>query len=255
VPVKILSGNALHFFEGNNQLIYYPTWFFQQQKLKNFQTSKKNKKYRFSFLSNQPRFHRLYLYQLCKSHINDRDCFAVSLNNLASQQSHLRAHVQEHLGSAIDITVDLPFASIMAKDRYYKSLVCNPTIVDYSNQHPAYQAMINITGESGFESDQVFLTEKTWKPIRSKCLIINYGNEQTVDVLKRFGFHTNQLLDLDDNIINKAQTIANQMQLHSYENCCKIYKDSSEILQNNLERFYGNDVVSMFVTHIENQLK
>ena len=255
VPVKIFSGNALHFFEGNKQLIYYPAWFFQQRQQRNFQKSKKNKKYRFSFLSNQPRFHRLYLYQLCKSYISDQDCFAVSLNNFASQKSHLQAHVQEHLGSAIDITVDLPFASTMAKDRYYKSLTRNSTVVDYSNRHPAYQAMINITGESGFESDQVFITEKTWKPIRSKCLTITYGNEHTVDVLKRFGFQSNQLLDQDDNIVNKAQMIADQMQSYSYEDCCKIYQHSSKILQHNMERFYGDDVVNMFVTHIENQLK
>ena len=255
VPVKILSGNALHFFEGNKQLIYYPTWFFQQRQQRNFQKSKKNKKYRFSFLSNQPRFHRLYLYQLCKSCISDQDCFAVSLNNFASQQSHLQAHMQEYLGSTIDITADLPFASTVARDRYYKSLVRNPTVVDYSNRHPAYQAIINITGESGFEPDQVFITEKTWKPIRSKCLIINYGNAHTVDVLKRFGFQSNQLLNQNDNIVNQAEMIADQMQLYSYEDCCKIYQHSSEILQHNMERFYGDDVVNMFVTHIENQLK
>jgi len=55
------------------------------------------------------------------------------------------------------------------------------------NQHPAYTACVNITGETLGYGTQVLPSEKTWKAYRSGCLVVNYGIQDMPLALKNLG--------------------------------------------------------------------
>jgi len=55
------------------------------------------------------------------------------------------------------------------------------------NQHPAYTACVNITGETLGYGTQVLPSEKTWKAYRSGCLVVNYGIQDMPLALENLG--------------------------------------------------------------------
>jgi hypothetical protein len=253
VPVKILTGNLLDVFNGNPDLVYYPMFYVRQQHESDFQPV--DKKFRFSFLSGQARFHRLYLYQQCKQHITDQDCFAVNTNNVNDQENFIKTEMLKMLRHAVDLTADTPFISSMAAaDEYTKIFKSQPNSADYTNQHPAYSAMFNITGESNTHPDQVFLSEKTWKAIRSRCLTMSLGNNGTVDCLQRLGFELPREVDPELSLLEKIQFIVHRMQSWDIEKCSIIYKKHINTINHNVDRFAGPELKTFFTNQIKEKL-
>jgi len=258
VPVKIFSSNVLDYFGNDPDLVYYPTWYCQQSLERNYQLGK-NKKFRFSFLSSQARFHRLYLYQQCKQWITPEDCIAVHANNYEIQQHFISRDMQQHLHSQIDLLADVPCVSNVGDDSFYSIMQSNQDQinyhVDFTNQHNAYAAMINITGESNTDPDHVFLSEKTWKPIRSRCLTMSLGNDQTVTILNKLGFHIPESVDPELPLMEKISDIVQKMSLWSFDDCCTIYNAHSEALEHNQNWFYSQALKQQFVNQIKIKLE
>ena len=254
VPVKIFSSNVLDYFGNDPDLVYYPTWYCQQVIEHNYQSGK-SKKFRFSFLSSQARFHRLYLYQQCKQWITAEDCVAVHANNYAIQQDFVNRDMQQHLLDPVDLLTDVPCANNVEQDSFYYSLPIDPAQVDFTNQHNAYLAMINITGESNIDTNHVFLSEKTWKPIRSRCLTMCLGNDHSVSVLNKLGFHIPESVDPELPLMEKISNIVQKMSLWSFDDCCTIYNDHCESLEHNQRWFYSNTLKQQFVDQIKLKLE
>jgi hypothetical protein len=254
IPVKIFSSNVLDYFGDNDQLVYYPTWYYQQHQERNYQT-RKNKKFRFSFLSNQARFHRLYLYHCCMNAITQQDCVAVRDSSYKSNCVIINKEMATYLEIPVDLLANVPYASAPAMDDYYNNARGNVNEVDYTNRHNAYASMINITGESDTNSEQVFLSEKTWKPLRSGCLTMTLGNDQTVTTLKRLGFAVPELVDPELPLIEKIHYIADKMSLWTYDDCCTIYNDNRREIDHNQSWFYSSDLKQQFVNQIKHKLE
>lgn len=254
--VKILTSDINQLFLKNKNTIYFPFAYFYQRSLENFQTNEK--KYRFSFLSSQSRFHRLYLYQKVKEYITDDDCFAVNLTNIQNQHGFIRNDSIRLTGQNIDVLTDLPYRSISADDSddllsFYKSSSVDQQIADYTNKHNAFNSMFNITGESNFDNDIVFFSEKTWKPIQSRCIMLNLGNPGATKCLQQLGFNINKDLDPDLSVIEKIDHISNLMSKLTQADCQEIYQINSEMLDYNYQLFYSNTLLEYFVNYIHEQ--
>jgi len=258
IPVKIFSCNVLDQFNDNVDLVYYPTWYCQQQNMLDFQEGK-DKTFRFSFLASQARFHRLYLYQRCKQWITPEDCIAVHANNYEIQQHFISRDMQQHLPNQIDLLSDVPCVSNVGQDSFYSIMQSNQDQIDYqvdfTNQHNAYSAMINITGESNIDADHVFLSEKTWKPIRSGCLTMTLGNNQTVTMLNRLGFEIPDSVDPELPLMEKIHYIADKMSSWTYDDCCTIYNDNRREIDHNQSWFYSSELKHQFVNQIKHKLE
>lgn len=248
--VKLLSHNLQSFFD-SSQEIYFPWFFLQQRQLPNYQTSAKQ--YRFSFLSNQLRFHRLWFYQEAKTHIIDNDCFAVHFDaDKSPEYNFVMSYCEQILGHRRDLTLDLPFFHTHAKDAYAQSLPQDRSKVDWSNAHPAYASIFNITGESTCEDYQVFLTEKTWKSIRSQCLTINLGSQYTNHYLQRLGFDTTQDVDLP--LKDKVQWICDKMATLTLSEAQDQLENCRDLIVHNYERFYSQDLINLFRDYLKDRL-
>lgn len=249
--VLLLSHNLAHLFEPCAE-IYFPYFLVQQQQEKNLQILPKV--YRFSFLSNQPRFHRLWLYQQVKESIIDHDCFAVHFDANTKRNHHfIMSYCRHLLGEEKDLSADLPFFHAHALDPFARSLPADRSRVDWSNAHEAYRAVYNITGESTCEDQQIFFTEKTWKSIRSRCLTINLGSGHANQYLSRLGFLTDHDIDLP--LPDKVKWISERMATMTMTDALDQYQRYQHVIEHNFQRFYSEDLLRLFRGYLRDRLK
>lgn len=241
--LKVLSAN-LHDLWQQKGLVYFPHFFLTQ--LRERDLSVAERKYRFGFLSRQPRPHRLYLLQKIRPYIRDHDCVAVHANNISDWLD------TSLYGEAL--YDDLPFYTSNAKDAYYIDHFQKDffSAGDHSNQHAAYQSCFYITGESNDAADMVFLSEKTWKSFRSRCLPLNYGNLGACTLLAKLGF--NLAHDIEGTCVRKAQWIMTLMKNWDFDFCRKFYQRNINIIDNNFDRFYSGKLRQFFADSVRQQL-
>ena len=150
----------------------WPSWLCNQHHETNYQIDQP-KIHRISFLSGVARYHRIKLMHSVRPWIQDND--VVVINRFVPQM----------LGTENNsLLLDLPYSN-------RPEFLDNEQTVDHANQqshnnHPAYAAKVNITGET-VSGDQVLFSEKTWKSYRSGCLTVNFGITDAPSVLEKFG--------------------------------------------------------------------
>lgn len=239
--IQVLSGNAKDFVESKN-LVYFPFWYAQQLLQHNYQN--KSRIGRFSFLSRQPRPHRLYLYQKIKKHITANDCIAVHANNIENYQP-----MDPY--QCINLYEDLPYFTPLGMDTYHIDLYKNNFDIcgDITNQHHAYSACFNINGESQCDNDNIFFSEKTWKALRSYCMLITYGNLGSCDMLTKFGFCMDYDIDLP--CVEKASYIETIIQHWNYD----FYLENLSKVEHNFNHFYSTGLKKMFSDYLRCKLE
>jgi len=252
--IKILTSNLDVFFQ-DSELIYFPTWMLNQLLQKNYQTT--NKKFRFSFLSSQARFHRLYFFQQVKQYLTDSDCFAVYATNYDFQKLFVTDAGIKYLGRAENLTADTPYFSSAANDRikeFFNSTTTQQQ-TQFNNQHNAFASMFNITGESNIDDDFVFLSEKTWKPIQSRCLFFTLGNIDSAKLLTNLGF---LLFDKDNQsltLLDKINYISNVMRDWDLDTCQQLYKNNIDLVEYNYARLHSKELKTLFKTYLQERLE
>lgn len=249
--VRVLSHNLKHVFD-DTEYVHFPFFLLQQRLAQNHQSP--DKKYRMSFLSNQPRFHRLWFYQRAKRYIQDHDCFAVHIDdNMHPNHNFIASYCRYYLGQEHDLTEDLPFFHDHVRDDYsinYQSSVQN---VDWSNANAAYSAMFNIAGESISEDDQILFSEKTWKCIRSRCLLLNLGSAHANHYLQKMGFQTAHDVDLP--LLDKVEWICDRMRDWTIDDCREIFHSHRDLIEHNYHRFYSEDLARIFREYLRDRLE
>ena len=249
--VKILHHDIQSFFQPS-EFVYFPHFFLQQRQMyDNQQVSPKQ--WRFSFLSSNMRFHRLWFYQQVKSYISDQDCFSVN-SGLWGHSDHnfMVSYSNFFLGQEVDLMSDLPFYHAHAKDNF-SSPGINSFEVDWTNKHPAYASMFNILGESVCDDEQVFYSEKTWKAIRSRCIHVNLGCQKANYYFRKLGFITDYDVDLP--LIDKVKWIKENMQKWSWEQSLDIYNGYTDAIEHNYHRFYSESLKDLFANYLKEKLK
>jgi hypothetical protein len=254
VDIKILTSDLNAFFN-DSPMVYFPTWVLNQRLQPNYQTDVKL--FRFSFLSSQARFHRLYFFQQVKAYLTDQDCFAVYATNRTNQKDFVIKDSLKYSSSDVDLYEDVPYFSPGADDRveeYFKS-VSTEQVLHFTNEHNAYRSFINVTGESNASDDCVFLSEKTWKPIQSRCLVYTLGNSGTDDLLNKLGFYT---LDQDKGNLTlpaKISYISTAMKDWDFGTCQKLYQDNHAVIEHNYNRLYSEDLAQIFKKYLQERLQ
>jgi hypothetical protein len=244
-------------FDQSYNQIYFPNFLLHQILLsREFDTQNNNRKFlRFSFLSSQVRFHRLWLFQCAKSFITDQDCFVVHKTNYRNYDSNFAiTHSKQYLGYAADLYQDIPYYSPGSQDEFvdiFANDVGNGG--DHNINHPAYSAVFNITGETSVESDQIFVSEKTWKPIRSMSLPLCLGNPNTNAMLQRWGFETGHDQDLP--LLEKIHWISGLMRDWDHAECLKFYNHHEDVVKHNYYRLHDAGLLKQFRDYILSRLK
>lgn len=181
-----------------------------------------NKKYNFLFLNKFPRQHRLQLFQRMKD------------NNLLDKSLYTFLGLKEN-------PIRLP--------EEYELPWCKPE--DYplwGLDQDLYEKPYNDTGcslisETNDTNDEVFITEKLWKPIISKHIFIVHGNYHYLKTLKKIGFKTfdNFFDESYDNHADKNKRIESIIDLCKKlkdTDWKKLYTSTEAIREHNYETFF-----------------
>lgn len=254
--VYLSSANMLNLWNDHPKIVYFPVFFFTQLQEPNFQTKDKN--YRFSFLSNKARFHRIYLYHKVKDIISNDDVFKVS--NDAFRRDWWKQKYIFEMKKTLDyydktIEESLPYET-------ENSILCNKQLNtfddltnDHSNRHIAYDSCFNITGETDIEEGYVFVTEKTWKAVRSYVIPIFLESSDTFNSLKELGFDFENEINIKTDFMSKINHIEECMIKYTLEDSIKYHKSQISIIKSNMNRFYDDKLKNIFISHIKDKLK
>ncbi len=217
----------------------WPSWWFFQLMEHNHQQSHL-KTHRVSFLSGSSRYHRVKLLHDIQPYVTDQDIIIV--NQIGDFKDSLPAGWWDQL----------PWTN--RPDLFdYVGTSGYPPLMEQNN-HAAFAACVNINGETS-HTDQVLLSEKTWKAYRSGCLVVNYGPDQATVALKDLGFEIWDEFDQVGSHEHKADLIVNLMQRDDIED---LYQKNLGMIEHNVAWFNNKSaikkVTEMAVEKLENLL-
>lgn len=249
--VRVLSPDLQDIWNPDQRWVFFPRWFVSQR----WQTNHQNafKPYRFGFISGEARFHRLWLHQHCTANWTDDDAVAVHLKNI----EHIRMDREIDLWYDLDhsITRDLPFANRLGRDDMeYKFAVHATSAGDHSNAHNSYAATIHVVGETSVRDDLVLLSEKTWKAIRSHCMIMTLGNPGICNTLEKLGFTVPGEIDQDLPLDQKVHWISQRVRDWDLDTCQDLYHKYYRETQHNFQHFNDQALVQLFHDDIKRRL-
>jgi len=112
------------------------------------------------------------------------------------------------------------------------------------NNHPAYAAKVNITGET-VSGDQVLFSEKTWKSYRSGCLTVNFGITNAPAVLEKFGI---EIWHEYDKSVDWQHKIDKITELFQRDDIDSIYDKLTPMVKHNQNLVSSKDFVKMLAT-------
>lgn len=254
--VYLASSNLLNLWRDHPRIVYLPTFYFTQLQKTDYQTL--DKEYRFSFLSNKPRFHRIYFHHIVKDVITDDDCFSV--NNQAFGGGYWKEMYINDMNEVIgtydnSIEQGLPFITQNALICNQESNTVGNLTNDHSNKHIAYNSYFNITGETDNTSGRVFLTEKTWKAVRSGVIPLFLESGSIFGALEKVGFNFENEINIKDvNFIDKVVHIKKCMQTYDMHKSYKLYNNELPNIKKNKERFYDIELQNIFINHVRRKL-
>lgn len=205
---------------------HWPFFLLMQQLEKNYQLNQPKTR-RISFLSGVLRFYRFYLFEQIRPYITDQD--VVVINKFSS--NHFVNTIPREMRVKIDIEKilnKLPWAN--DQTLFDNPPDSNSAVMAHSNNHPAFSACVNITGETGIGESIPFISEKTWKAYRSGCLVVNYGFETLPDYLLSLGIQIWSEFDRCESIESKINTIVELFQRDDIE---QLYAENLNLVKHN----------------------
>lgn len=186
------------------------------------------KKYDFLYLNKQPREHRLKLYDtLQKGNLLE--------NSLFSFTHHKVRPVK------LNEEYELPW---LDKSKTYPMYDCDQEIYEKTYNHTA----LSIVSETNDNCNDVFMTEKIWKPIIAGHIFIVHGNCCYLKKLRQLGFKTfdkifdesyDQICDRDKNV-DAISKLIKQLKGSDWN---KFYKETQEIRQHNIKNFFKKETL------------
>jgi hypothetical protein len=201
----------------------WPSAFLHQQRACVNQMSNFKKTHRISVLARQARLHRLHLWKSIRPWVTDQD--VVVVNTVV--QNNLPVDVANS-AEAMTWIQELPWAN---KPEFIDLTNTSDQNFNYTDMHyPAYHAMVNITNESWAKNNLTFVTEKTWKPYISSCLVINYGSPNVPLALEKLGF---EIWKDYDTCVDYQQKISLITELFKRDDIHKLYEKNHDMIRHN----------------------
>jgi hypothetical protein len=209
----------------------WPSWPFFQRMEKNYQQDRAKKR-RISFLSGSARYHRIQLFYDIRPYITPEDVIVINkIGNFPVSVPYNKLSP----GQIEQWWYDLPYVN--RKEFYdYTGAGDTPPEGQQHNAHPAFEACVNITGETCW-NDQVLLSEKTWKAYRSECLVINFGPANSTDALRDLGFEIWDQFDQTGTHEHKTRLIIDLMKRDDIPH---LYQQNLPMIKHN-DALYNSD--------------
>lgn len=195
----IFTGDLRPEFSTLPNLAGWPSWMIIQQ-LDDDRCRFRAREYRVSMMSGSMRYHRILLWRSVRDVIQPQDVVVIN------RMGDFAASVPGGALTAEEISQweqELPWANdLMHVDHpdWHAGTTWNLPPNQGNNWHAAFAACVNVTNETGPVNDSedlCFLSEKTWKALRSHCLVVNYGAPGARDFLRSQGIGIWDL-DTDD---------------------------------------------------------
>jgi hypothetical protein len=162
-----------------------------------------------------------------------RDNDVVVINQFSPQMLDTEYH---------NLLLDLPYSN-KAEFIDNEQTVTNANQPSYNN-HPAYAAKVNITGET-VSGNQVLFSEKTWKSYRSGCLTVNFGITNAPTVLEKFGLEIWHEYDQSVDWKHKIDKITELFQRDDIDN---IYNKLTPMVKHNQNLVSSLNFAKMLAT-------
>lgn len=200
------------------KLFFYSFWYYYSIKFFNLPKSFSNTKhFTWSCLNCNPRPHRIYNFYIAKSKsFFDQSIFSMHDYELVglSRPDDLKLSI-EVLNFWNDVSKTLPHINAIIGKGLYINI---PAFTD---------CYVHLISESTIIS-QVFITEKTWKPIAAQQLFLVLGNPGTIQALRLLG------VDVYDDIVDHSY----DTETDCYRRIDLIYKSLENLLSYDLEDLY-----------------
>ena len=228
---------------------YWPT-FLINQRIENTKVSvAQPREHRISFLSGLVRYHRIKLWTEICSLTRDQDVVVANSICLPMFDNTIPIGAEKDAEILKQQITLLPWANKQKYiDQDQTGWINNTGGID----HPAYLSCVNITGESWYHSQDIFVTEKTWKAYRAGCLVVNYGAERITDYLKKLGFAIWEEYDTTGNMQQRLVLIKELFQRDDIE---ALYRQNSDMIQHNLNLFHNDALAQLLCRPAVEKLK
>jgi len=239
-PAKVLPANYA----------YWPA-FLLNQRIENTTIFKiRPRQYRISFLSGLVRYHRLKLWITIKCLTTPRDVVVVNAICPSNFQTTILP------GSETDAEIVKQQLNLLPWSNRNEYIDQDQKGWSTNNSglinHPAYLACVNITGESWYHGQNIFVTEKTWKAYRAGCLVVNYGAERMSEYLKQLGFAIWEQYDTVGNIQQRLSLIDELFRRDDIE---ELHHQNLNMIQHNLNLFHSKKLVQSLCSPAVEKLK
>ena len=146
----------------------WPSWIVNQQLEHNYQIGR-SRQHRVSFMSGTARYHRIRLWYEARDLIRPEDVWVI--NKFSAGCLYDDCASLSEAQWAESLLDQLPWSNNQA---FLDQSSTNSCVMSCGqNDHAAFSACVNITGETSPSTSQLLITEKTWKAYRSGCMVIN----------------------------------------------------------------------------------
>jgi hypothetical protein len=205
-------------------------WFYMHRRYEKYQfiIDHSKKKYDFLLLLKQKKKHREFLYkELKKNNILSNSLYSCFFDNKRLPPEY-----------------ELPFLEDRKKYPLYG-------MDQYVYEKPYNESGISIVSETQVKND-MFITEKTWKPIMTKQIFIILGPDNILKKLKNLGFKTfssifDESYDENNDLNKKILSIVNLCNTLKNSDWSKLYSETEEIREHNYNHFFDKKNISQQV--------
>jgi len=209
---------------------WFWTMMYNKFKNTNFNFDHSNKKYDFLYLNKFPRLHRVKLFNNLKK------------NNI------LENSLVSFLGLEEPVTLSKEYELPWVDYKFYPRYGHDSDMYEKPYNH----SKINIVSETTIDDEEVFLTEKIWKPIIAQQIFVVHGRQNYLKNLRELGFKTfNGIIDESydeegdpEKRINKIVDLCKWLKTQDWK---VLYEKTKDIREHNAYYFFKKEALQKVI--------
>jgi hypothetical protein len=199
-------------------------WFYMYQKHqgKNYKFVHDSKKFDFLYLNKFPRKHRLEMFDRVR-HLLQNSLYTNWNQNLKLDAEYELPWAQQYPGTGMD------------QDIY---------------ERPYNDTKYSLVSETNDTNDEIFMTEKIWKPIIAQQPFVVHGNYLYLQKLREMGFktfanHIDEGYDIEKDPSKRIDRIVGTCSALLSENWQDIYLQTQSLRKHNYDTFFNREKLSL----------
>jgi hypothetical protein len=239
----ILSGDVNYFKNPEKHICFMPYWYLSLRldsarlDLTPRQASGDARPYALSSLNGKSRYHRIENFIKLREKPYFNKLYFGMHDNWDRETTRLEAP-EEYW----DENIINKFEAVVASGELTQGHTTDPRAA-----HPAYdESYINYVTETSIRHNEIFCSEKVWKPLMAGQFGIWLSNPGTVDFLRSIGFDVfddifdNHVYDLEPNLHRRIEMIHKLIDKIMETDLTHQFKETVERRQANIDLFYSN---------------